>query len=339
MGWIHELVHSVALLNDYTYQLNHITVPRLLDWAEDRDYFRATLQLFRVTERTISDAIQFASAVVAHAIRMIRVVEAHQFLLVLRAGVGVITNDDQQYAVDSSLPIPEPISKDRFRIEETIQWRRENYSNALMVTDGYLRTHSVDQFLQEERRAREHQQLAAAGVLRPLIGRSHQRKSPHLLRSNHPLQLRASNRPLQPQGSVVRPKGSLSNSSSIEAGQRWARANIDSDPDTDVARVNNESMARTTTTGQYTAIDDNIMRTLDISYRAKSFYLSCFTSTVVLVVGRAVRVGDVVSMDGCFRSMDGSRYGESDGPTQAMVVGPLWPNPASLDGSSVYLYG
>ncbi|VDO20620.1 unnamed protein product, partial [Heligmosomoides polygyrus] len=29
MGWIHELVHSIALLNDYTYQLNHITVPRL----------------------------------------------------------------------------------------------------------------------------------------------------------------------------------------------------------------------------------------------------------------------------------------------------------------------
>ncbi|VDP64408.1 unnamed protein product [Heligmosomoides polygyrus] len=98
MGWIHELVHSIALLNDYTYQLNHITVPRLLDWAKDRDYFRATLQLFRVTERTISDAIQFASAVVAHAIRMIRVVEAHQLLLVLHEGVGVITNDDQQYA-------------------------------------------------------------------------------------------------------------------------------------------------------------------------------------------------------------------------------------------------
>ncbi|VDO31418.1 unnamed protein product, partial [Heligmosomoides polygyrus] len=149
MGWIHELVHSIALLNDYTYQLNHITVPRLLDWADDRDYFRATLQLFRVTERTISDVIQFASAVVAHAIRMIRVVEAHQLLLVLHGGVGVITNDDQQYAVDSSLPIPEPISTNRFRIEETLQWWSENYSNALMVavTDGYLRTHSVDQFL------------------------------------------------------------------------------------------------------------------------------------------------------------------------------------------------
>ncbi|VDO42984.1 unnamed protein product [Heligmosomoides polygyrus] len=78
-------------------------------------------------------------------------------------------------------------------------------------------------------------------------------------------------------------------------------------------------MARTTTTGQYMATDDNTIRTLDISYKAKSFYLSC---SFQLSGGRSCGPYGGCGSDGWFRPMDGSRRDESNGPTQAMVVGP-----------------
>ncbi|VDP43371.1 unnamed protein product, partial [Heligmosomoides polygyrus] len=313
MGWIHELVHRVALLNDYTYQLNHITVPRLLDWAEDRDYF------LRVRGRSP---------------RMIRVVEAHQLLLVLHAGVGVITNEDQQYAVNSSLPIPEPILADRHRIEETIQWWRENYTNALMITvaDDYLRTHSVDQFLQEERQARERQEAAPQQA---------ERSTTHVQQSTagtEPPAEKTAPAPQQPSTSAAKPQppGSAASQqpstsaadphrqirgqsqqsrddlpiapctsrpamedadrpeahvfvepASSQAVQDASRSPRTTQPSCraysihfSIARGEIESMARTTTTRHYKAINDDIMRTLDIMYRAKSFYLSCSNSTV-----------------------------------------------------------
>ncbi|VDP10401.1 unnamed protein product [Heligmosomoides polygyrus] len=107
MGWIHELTHSISSIDANIHQLYELTVPRFLDWSNDQNYFRSTLQLFHITPESLTETIQFASTVSAHAIRMMRVVEAHQLLLVLHHRVGNVTEADREYASTTRPDMPE----------------------------------------------------------------------------------------------------------------------------------------------------------------------------------------------------------------------------------------
>ncbi|KAK6025557.1 zinc knuckle, partial [Ostertagia ostertagi] len=55
MGWIHELTHSITSITVNRDQLQEIMLPRLFQWSQDLDYFRATLQLFGITEETFTE--------------------------------------------------------------------------------------------------------------------------------------------------------------------------------------------------------------------------------------------------------------------------------------------
>ncbi|KAK6030398.1 hypothetical protein OSTOST_03482 [Ostertagia ostertagi] len=52
MGWIHELTHGITSITVNRDILQELTLPRLFQWSRDQNYFRATLQLFNVTEET-----------------------------------------------------------------------------------------------------------------------------------------------------------------------------------------------------------------------------------------------------------------------------------------------
>ncbi|VDP51716.1 unnamed protein product [Heligmosomoides polygyrus] len=155
MGWIHELSHGITAISVHTNQLSEIALPKLLDWANNQNYFRATLQIFRITEFSLRETLQFASAVSAHATRMIRVLEAHQLLHALHHQLLPATDADKQYAIETLPGMPEPISADPNSFLEVLQWWRSNYAEALMITttEGYLRTQEMDRMEKEEKQA------------------------------------------------------------------------------------------------------------------------------------------------------------------------------------------
>ncbi|KAK6019316.1 hypothetical protein OSTOST_15051 [Ostertagia ostertagi] len=108
MGWIHELTHSITSITVNRDQLQEIMLPRLFQWSQDLDYFRATLQLFGITEETFTEVLQHSSPVTAHATRMIRVMEAHQMVHFLNRRRVRVTQEDEQYRLDSRVQMPPP---------------------------------------------------------------------------------------------------------------------------------------------------------------------------------------------------------------------------------------
>lgn len=152
MAWIHELLHSITAISVHTNQLNEIALPKLFDWSQNQNYFRGTLQIFNITEASVKEALQFAAAVSAYAIRMIRVLEAHQLLHALHCQRVPATDTDKQYAIETLMSTPEPISVEPAVFSEVLQWWRSSYSESLMITttEGYLRAQELDHTEQHE---------------------------------------------------------------------------------------------------------------------------------------------------------------------------------------------
>ncbi|VDP35799.1 unnamed protein product [Heligmosomoides polygyrus] len=150
MGWIHELTYQITSINVQRDQLTELVLPRLLTPSSQQDYFRNTFQLFNITEDLFGESLQYASAVTAHATRMIRVLEAYQMLQVLHHRVTPHDEEDAEYTHLMQANMPETLDPSSYI--ETLRWWRENYSGALMIhnTRGYLRRHEVDRMLHEQ---------------------------------------------------------------------------------------------------------------------------------------------------------------------------------------------
>ncbi|KAK6057218.1 hypothetical protein COOONC_05265 [Cooperia oncophora] len=152
MGWIQELHHSITAISVNRDQLQELIIPRLLSWSKDQDHFRATLQLFNISEDIIKEILLHSSAVTAHATRMIRVLETHQMVHFMNKRKVLVTTEDEQYRLDSAVSLPPTWSDDPTSYLQTLRWWRDNFSSALMTktTEEYLRVSAVNRHLQEE---------------------------------------------------------------------------------------------------------------------------------------------------------------------------------------------
>ncbi|KAK6017058.1 zinc knuckle [Ostertagia ostertagi] len=152
MGWIHELTHSTTAMTVNRDQLQELILPRLLQWSHDQDYFRATLQLFGITEDTLREILMHSSAVHAHATRMIRVLEAHQMVHIFNRRRVRVTSEDEEYRLNSAVSMPPPWPEEPESYIQSLRWWRDNYSHALMIrtTEEYLQISRIDRILQEQ---------------------------------------------------------------------------------------------------------------------------------------------------------------------------------------------
>ncbi|KAL6726140.1 hypothetical protein Aduo_008142 [Ancylostoma duodenale] len=140
MGWIHELTHGITAISVHKDQPNETILPRLLDWSSDQNYFRATLQLFHITQSTITETLQFTSAISAHATRMIRILEAHQMAHMMSKRRLRVTEADEHYRFTSRVAWPKKWSSEPTSHLQTLSWWRKNFSKNLLssATNEYL---------------------------------------------------------------------------------------------------------------------------------------------------------------------------------------------------------
>ncbi|KAK6030397.1 hypothetical protein OSTOST_03481 [Ostertagia ostertagi] len=85
---------------------------------------------------------------------MIRILEAHQMVHYFNRRKTLVTQEDEVYRFSSKTDMPAKWSDDPTSYIQTLQWWRENYSEALMIktTDEYLQESALDRRIQEQTR-------------------------------------------------------------------------------------------------------------------------------------------------------------------------------------------
>lgn len=194
MAWIHELHHSITAISVNREQLQQIILPKFFDVPLDREYFISALSVFHIHRSVLKETLYEASAITAHATRMIRYLEGNQTAHIISRQIFPATEDDIRYFEDSATNMPPKLPNDPTSYIHTPQWWHQNYSDDLKssVSGEYLRNPSHG----SQYESKKPTAAPSEAVLRDQV-----KKSRPVSTSSSPVQSAASN--TQPLGATM----------------------------------------------------------------------------------------------------------------------------------------